>query len=274
MDIGSVRVHLYCFFFSSRRRHTRSLCDWSSDVCSSDLPEPAVPHRGHRPGVRHDHGLNGMSGAGDRIDRECGVVHAVLRGEVHNQAVARIRRHEDQLVQSRREKGPALTTEDECAAARPVHRHVQGGSTANRVQHVETRGLRRRGTAAIAAARQAGGHRYEQQPARAHDSRSTTYTLRCAVGTMIRSRMFTCSGRFTTYAIASATSSADSGLNPWYTAAARSRSPWKRTSENSVSTNPGSTADTRTGVPATSRFMPSVRARTPNLVALYTFPIG
>src|SRR5438132_10797838 len=25
------------FFFSSRRRHTRSLCDWSSDVCSSDL---------------------------------------------------------------------------------------------------------------------------------------------------------------------------------------------------------------------------------------------
>src|SRR5499427_11035718 len=23
------------FFFSSRRRHTRSLCDWSSDVCSS-----------------------------------------------------------------------------------------------------------------------------------------------------------------------------------------------------------------------------------------------
>src|SRR5476649_3086543 len=25
------------FFFSSIRRHTRSLCDWSSDVCSSDL---------------------------------------------------------------------------------------------------------------------------------------------------------------------------------------------------------------------------------------------
>src|SRR5207247_4986538 len=26
------------FFFSSRRRHTRSARDWSSDVCSSDLP--------------------------------------------------------------------------------------------------------------------------------------------------------------------------------------------------------------------------------------------
>src|SRR6267143_795973 len=27
----------YCFVFSSRRRHTRWNCDWSSDVCSSDL---------------------------------------------------------------------------------------------------------------------------------------------------------------------------------------------------------------------------------------------
>src|SRR5204863_1748117 len=27
----------FFFFFSSRRRHTRSLRDWSSDVCSSDL---------------------------------------------------------------------------------------------------------------------------------------------------------------------------------------------------------------------------------------------
>src|SRR5256886_15123075 len=28
------------FFFSSRRRHTRFDCDWSSDVCSSDLTLP------------------------------------------------------------------------------------------------------------------------------------------------------------------------------------------------------------------------------------------
>src|SRR5256886_4282219 len=28
---------LVVFFFSSRRRHTRFDCDWSSDVCSSDL---------------------------------------------------------------------------------------------------------------------------------------------------------------------------------------------------------------------------------------------
>src|SRR5256886_6901906 len=49
------------FFFSSRRRHTRFDCDWSSDVCSSDLTpgsEVLVPlyHAGQLVGlwsVRH-----------------------------------------------------------------------------------------------------------------------------------------------------------------------------------------------------------------------------
>src|SRR5260370_11118064 len=31
------------FFFASRRRHTRFKCDWSSDVCSSDLYPGGVP---------------------------------------------------------------------------------------------------------------------------------------------------------------------------------------------------------------------------------------
>src|SRR6266550_5349914 len=37
------------FFFSSRRRHTRCSRDWSSDVCSSDLPteRPPDPRRLH-----------------------------------------------------------------------------------------------------------------------------------------------------------------------------------------------------------------------------------
>src|SRR6266571_4283852 len=30
-------IFFFFFFFSSRRRHTRLTCDWSSDVCSSDL---------------------------------------------------------------------------------------------------------------------------------------------------------------------------------------------------------------------------------------------
>src|SRR5688572_24974462 len=32
-----VHYYIFFFFFSSRRRHTRFDCDWSSDVCSSDL---------------------------------------------------------------------------------------------------------------------------------------------------------------------------------------------------------------------------------------------
>src|SRR2546430_6649843 len=44
-DYVSFSLCFYCmlllaaffFFFSSRRRHTRFDCDWSSDVCSSDL---------------------------------------------------------------------------------------------------------------------------------------------------------------------------------------------------------------------------------------------
>src|SRR5256885_16659088 len=44
------------FFFSSRRRHTRLQGDWSSDVCSSDLPvlvgaQKAPPTFGIRHGI-------------------------------------------------------------------------------------------------------------------------------------------------------------------------------------------------------------------------------
>src|SRR5690242_20874646 len=41
----------FFFFFSSRRRHTRLTCDWSSDVCSSDLA-----HETDRLGGRADEG--------------------------------------------------------------------------------------------------------------------------------------------------------------------------------------------------------------------------
>src|SRR5256885_12253541 len=37
MRAGSWKNDRVCFFFSSRRRHTRLQGDWSSDVCSSDL---------------------------------------------------------------------------------------------------------------------------------------------------------------------------------------------------------------------------------------------
>src|SRR5256886_4655021 len=37
--MGEVSFEPILFFFSSRRRHTRFDCDWSSDVCSSDLSD-------------------------------------------------------------------------------------------------------------------------------------------------------------------------------------------------------------------------------------------
>src|SRR5437016_8582542 len=47
---GVMFFFLFFFFFSSRRRHTRLVSDWSSDVCSSDLPARAhgFAHQMHR----------------------------------------------------------------------------------------------------------------------------------------------------------------------------------------------------------------------------------
>src|SRR2546430_15987050 len=62
------------FFFSSRRRHTRFDCDWSSDVCSSDLgrrlqcPRAAPEHVVEdREGVEAD-GTRMASLIGERAD--------------------------------------------------------------------------------------------------------------------------------------------------------------------------------------------------------------
>src|SRR6266481_7389694 len=75
------------FFFSSRRRHTRWNCDWSSDVCSSDLildagiceaPARAPCVEGDRavaPDEEEiaDHRERAVLGAGGRNDEERGV---------------------------------------------------------------------------------------------------------------------------------------------------------------------------------------------------------
>src|SRR5438477_11396807 len=55
------------FFFSSRRRHTRLTCDWSSDVCSSDLLRsrqdtivPSIQSRGGTVLGQFQHAINGI----------------------------------------------------------------------------------------------------------------------------------------------------------------------------------------------------------------------
>src|SRR2546427_9340104 len=51
------------FFFSSRRRHTRFDCDWSSDVCSSDL----ILQRARELIPEHRQALQGLTVLGDQL---------------------------------------------------------------------------------------------------------------------------------------------------------------------------------------------------------------
>src|SRR6478736_5120840 len=46
MSSRNVYLSPDALFLSSRRRHTSFDCDWSSDVCSSDLPGPGGPRSG------------------------------------------------------------------------------------------------------------------------------------------------------------------------------------------------------------------------------------
>src|SRR5690349_25136329 len=58
------------FFFSSRRRHTRSLGDWSSDVCSSDLRRQCVPVDAGRGLVEASVGTGGGAVAAPAVERD------------------------------------------------------------------------------------------------------------------------------------------------------------------------------------------------------------
>src|SRR5260370_23032005 len=76
------------FFFSSRRRHTRFKCDWSSDVCSSDLDaQPVQPGLGGRVGGVPPHAVE------QQRQR-----HIVRRGELW---------HELPELEHEAERGPA-----------------------------------------------------------------------------------------------------------------------------------------------------------------------
>src|ERR1035441_10879192 len=93
----------YLGFLSSRRRHTRCLSDWSSDVCSSDLEaqEPGWGASGRNGGqvnpglkfdpdvVEHDHGadlgrrMNALAGAAPTFVFDLIKRHAIQIGRAH-----------------------------------------------------------------------------------------------------------------------------------------------------------------------------------------------
>src|SRR2546430_7444455 len=51
--VARLSCNSFSFFFSSRRRHTRFDCDWSSDVCSSDLDQSMTMDDRGRVTIRH-----------------------------------------------------------------------------------------------------------------------------------------------------------------------------------------------------------------------------
>src|SRR6266704_4416341 len=59
------------FFFSSRRRHTRSKRDWSSDVCSSDLLDVGRPQHATLECRGSQVGGEGIDLLRDECGREC-----------------------------------------------------------------------------------------------------------------------------------------------------------------------------------------------------------
>src|SRR5207245_6222186 len=83
---ASIRTHhayLICFFFASRRRHTRCYRDWSSDVCSSDLdlvvlgreheeaPQDSDLSRSQADAPRLDHQRRHPRSEERRVGKEC-----------------------------------------------------------------------------------------------------------------------------------------------------------------------------------------------------------
>src|SRR5205814_4352830 len=79
------------FFFSSRRRHTRCLRDWSSDVCSSDLVGTPVAD---------------ASGAVIRIETTAGVAVPLsfVRSEEHTSELQSLRHLVCRLLLEKKKK--------------------------------------------------------------------------------------------------------------------------------------------------------------------------
>src|SRR2546429_5732887 len=67
-----------CFFFSSRRRHTRCSRDWSSDVCSSDLFGRYTPALNRFPSAAGDAGFTPLADYVHRLGLKFGI--HILRG--------------------------------------------------------------------------------------------------------------------------------------------------------------------------------------------------
>src|SRR5438874_13364869 len=94
------------FFFSSRRRHTSSLRDWSSDVCSSDLSKRSPTLRPFQL-ERNEAPLSGLASRSEerRVGKECR-----SRRAPHQQKKKKPAQHPHNLCQSRQSRGQDTQT--------------------------------------------------------------------------------------------------------------------------------------------------------------------
>src|SRR2546430_5338216 len=112
------------FFFSSRRRHTRFDCDWSSDVCSSDLdqgarPGPGVAHalRSQRSGADAVKGLVRMKPLGAlqvRIPGRQTPARSGIRSEEHTSELQSQSNLVCRLLLEKKKYGPPNTRVSDC----------------------------------------------------------------------------------------------------------------------------------------------------------------
>src|SRR5438309_12083468 len=113
MSVMANRSPIFSIFFSSRRRHTRWNCDWSSDVCSSDL-SPRFGKRGRSSRTiasSGSWGRNSVSPCGRseerRVGKECrgrGLLYHLAKHLVHEQSM-------DQLALAHRDRAGQLLDE-------------------------------------------------------------------------------------------------------------------------------------------------------------------
>src|SRR6266571_7135112 len=103
----------FFFFFSSRRRHTRLTCDWSSDVCSSDL-----------------RGRDGAQSGGEPVESSCQRTSGPVGGE-------RLRRG----LREPQDRSEGVTSSPLFVCPHPLSPspHTRRGGTTNRVSVREPR---------------------------------------------------------------------------------------------------------------------------------------
>src|SRR5207249_5732537 len=112
------KMKLDTFFFSSRRRHTRSKRDWSSDVCSSDLLAPTA-----------------QAEVASEIEGRLVAIEADLGDRVHrDQVLARVR--EDEIQAKLREAEASL---EKAAADEGRGRPLRGGGVISAQEYEQVR---------------------------------------------------------------------------------------------------------------------------------------